>query len=58
MKNNIRTPNYSMFLPSKLREKIDKEVEAGNFSSVAAFIIDSIKKNLKYDKSSDNRKGI
>ena len=53
MKNNKRTPNYSMFLPPNLRKKIDKEVEAGNFSSVAAFIIDSIKKNLKYDKSSD-----
>ena len=47
MKQQRNKPNYSMFLPPKLREKIDREIAAGNYSSVAAYIIDSIKKNLK-----------
>jgi len=47
MKPDRTKPNYSMYVPPALRVDIDKKIASGEYSSVAAFLIDSAQKNLK-----------
>lgn len=47
MKSKRNKPNYSMYIPDDLRERIDKRIEKGEYSSVAGFLIQAANEKLK-----------
>ena len=47
-KQKRNKPNYSMFIPDKIRGEIDELINEGEFSSVSAFLIAAAKFYISY----------